>query len=293
MIMVTQSVYKDDDFICPCLEDGRPGAGEIKYGRLAYEDGWYMYQAAKLNRQENHSRFLRVPLNCVEETIAFGGKLFWKESGFTANDYTFKHVKEMEHLAHLEYSKDMFQNVFHCLKTAKSDSSENKEIPVMLCVEGAFSVLCSLINMMTLFSEYKKERMLLHCILSNISEILSAYILDAMSFGVKIISLADPAAAMHLMGMKHYKELSGDYMIQLLKKLEPYMSNACIHLCGKSSMDLKRSHLISYSKTSHQGEYGQCMMDAVNDQSIHIIGNGCMNCENYRTDGLYIVHLMK
>lgn len=288
--MNTESLYKEDDFICPGLENARPGAGEIKYGRLAYEDGWYMYQAAKLNRQERHSRFLRIPLNCNEETRAFGGKLSWNKNGFMANEYSFQHMKEMEHLAHLKYSKDMFQTIFHCLETAKSDSSEKNAVPIMLCVEGAFSILCSLIVMMTLFSEYKKERMLVHGILSNISDILSSYILDALSFGVKIISLADPAASIRLMGTKYYKELSGEYMIQLLKKLEPYMSHACIHLCGKSSMDLKRSHLISFSKTSYQGEYGQCVLDAVNDQSVHIIGNGCMNCEDYWTDGLYLVH---
>lgn len=281
--MNREALQEKEEFRCPGLENGAIGEGIRRYGELAFSNPQFMYQAALINQKRSGSYFLKLPLNYDEELKALGGKVYWNGETYMSEGYQYKSIKEMYHLAEISYSEEMFRSVFQCLE--KTDDNEN----VMLCVEGSFSVLCSLINMMTVLREYRKEKFMMQQILSNITDILADYIIDALKRNVKIVSLADPVASLGMMGEKCFRDLSGKYMLRLLRKIKPYLNGACVHLCGKSSLDLKNAKLITYERLYYEGKYAKCVMKAAREHEGCVIGNGCINCEKMHTNKIEMV----
>ncbi|MGN0394213.1 MAG: uroporphyrinogen decarboxylase family protein [Coprococcus sp.] len=276
-------LLEKEEFQCPGLEVGTIGTGVLKYGKKVFQKPQYMYQAALINQKENESCFLKLPLNYNEELKALGGETYWNGQTYLSKGYQYQSIKDMYHIAEICYSQDMFKTVFQCLE--KTDRNDK----VMLCVEGPFSVLCSLINVMNVLRDRKKEKLAIQLILTNITDILAEYIIQALKYNVKIVSLAEPVASLGMLGEKCYREFSGKYIIRLLQKIRPYLKDSCIHLCGKCSSDLKSTKMITYEKIKCNGEYAKCVIDAARENPGCIVGNGCINCERMHVNEIYLV----
>ncbi|MGN0592162.1 MAG: uroporphyrinogen decarboxylase family protein [Ruminococcus sp.] len=271
-------------FVCPSLENGNISQGEQKFGQLASLSGKAMYQAALLNRTESESDFLKIPLNYNTELIAFGGNIVWNGRRFISGGYMMQNIDEIESLLQLEYQDGLFDQVYACLEEAAPSDK------ILLCVEGPFSVLCALIDMLRVVRGMKTHRQLITDVLEHMTDILSQYLIRALQLHVKVISLADPVGSVQLLGRKRYSEFCGTYIIRLLKQMEPFLDNACIHLCGKCSTDLENCGLVTSRSEVFHGNYGNAMQYAVQTPSIHVIGHGCVNCESLEVN---CIHIMK
>lgn len=276
----------EKEFQCPGLEDARPGVGELRLGKKAFKESSFMYKAAQMNRENKDSIFIRVPINYNEELIAFGGKVHWTGENYLMDGYKYNDIKEIEEILDIQYDREKFSTVLGCIEQA--DDKDN----VVLCVQGPFSVLCSLINFVTVARNLKKEQELIEKVILHISDILSQYIQDALEMNVKMISLADPSGSIYVLGESKFKRFCGEPLIRLIHSIEPKLDNTCIHLCGKNCIDLKKCGLLAPHSIAYHGTYGNGLMTVSEKQHVTLIGDGCIHCENRTVDSIHEMQIV-
>ncbi|MEF9933866.1 MAG: uroporphyrinogen decarboxylase family protein [Clostridium sp.] len=114
-----------------------------------------------------------------------------------------------------------------------------KESNEVLClnIEGAFTILSSLINPIVVFKECKRNREGVILAIKYIEKFQFDYINQVS--GIKMISLAEPSGDINIIGPKTFKEFIAPSNIKLIKHIQK--SNVdVIHLCGRLSTSLEK-----------------------------------------------------
>ena len=276
----------EKEFQCPGLEDSRPGIGELKFGKKAFKESSFMYKAAQLNRDNKDSIFIKVPINYNEEFLAFGGDVYWTGENYIMDGYKYKDFNEIEEILTVQYEREKFRTVLGCIEQASNKDN------LVLCVQGPFSVLCSLINFSVVARNLKKGQELIEKVISHISDVLRQYIQDALCMNIRMISLADPAGSIYVMGEDRFKRFCGEPLIRLIHSIEPDLNGTCIHLCGKNCIDLKKCGLLVPHDIAYHGTYGAGLMNVLEKQHITLFGDGCINCENRIVDCIHEMQIV-
>lgn len=212
------------------------------------------------------SSFLTLPSQFPQlsvEVRTFGGNGLSKSQA----EYVFKTIEEFLHFQpDPEPRKQMLQYI-----------SEVEDEAAPLRISGAFSVLASLIQPMTLYRAMKRSPGILHQALERINAWLIDYASAALRAGVAIISFADPCGLCELVGKENFISFAAKYQCAFLTALEPQLTHSLIHICGKNSVDLERCGLIRSEKlASTQQSYGKEVLLRAQDESFAFCGHGCI-----------------
>lgn len=268
-------------FPCPGVEDYSLGVGEQYYKKAAFLNGKVMYQAAAMNQKYRKSFFLRIPLDFNVEYKAFGGKVKWNGNRYISSGYIYHNIDEIGEILTCDYEVQAFSLIYQCLSYCPAGED------ILLGVEGPFSVLCSLIDPVIILRNLRKKGSLIKEVLFRIADILVSYIVDCIRLGVSVISYADPIGTMEFLGKKNYKEYNGEVTAYLLRKLEPWLSNSCIHFCGKCSLAMEQSGLMTATRLEAEGAYGQEVLSYAHHKDVAFLGHGCINCEKMKVKKLW------
>jgi uroporphyrinogen-III decarboxylase len=166
----------------------------------------------------------------------------------------------------------------------------------LLKVNGPYSILASVTEPALLYRWIAKNPEQLHNGLEKITAGLAAYICEAFSLGVEIISLADPYANEEILGEKRYKEFAGSYLLKLLKRILkdenaesggkiPQRKNRIIHLCPHNSLNLEKFNLIKSETTELKNSgtsYLDILREAKNLPGIQLLGHKCIYEKNVK-----------
>lgn len=103
----------------------------------------------------------------------------------------------------------------------------------MLDIGGPISIATSVMDSQLFYKILRKDRHKIDSLLKLIENSAVEYISEGIKRSADIISFADPAGTIDIVGPKIYKELSGKATYNILKRIENGLGKSVVHLCGK------------------------------------------------------------
>ena len=214
---------------------------------------------------------VRLPLDLTTEMRAFGGLV--KSEGLIRRlgNYRCMTKEDLETLCVDTIQEVPVREVLDCIKRVKN-------APVILDIEGPFSILASLMDPVQLFSYLKSEGALIRRILDKMTCFLVHYCIQAIKQGVKVLSFADPSGVMELTGPIVYRDFSGLSEKQFFQAILPYLNQSVVHLCGKVALSMEKAGYIR-PRLHRQiaSNYLESILALSDDPSVHLVGGGCVN----------------
>ena len=242
----------------------------------AHVDKNEMSLLAKELKLHKKDQICRIPFCVTVEAEAFGGciKLGNEQIGPRVDQYRFKQVEELREIGEIDLNRGRIKEVLDAVEIL---SKENEV--VALNVEGPFTIISSLIDPMIFYKAIRKNREVVDQFTQIIENSIVKYILEGIARGAKIISYGDPVGSLDIVGPKVYKEISGQISYNVLKRVEPYLNNTIIHLCGKTSTAFEQ---LGFGKGNpimfQEGQtYGEAIVELIEKkQTTKFIGHTCI-----------------
>ncbi|GHV74176.1 hypothetical protein AGMMS49940_14780 [Spirochaetia bacterium] len=220
---------------------------------------------------QSGNNILALPEGFVTEAQALGASVRRTSGGFVVPSYLYTDPAMLREIPRI----DEQYPIKLILEKIQNETSR----PIVLKVTGPYSVLASVVEPSLLYRWLKKNPALVHTVLHQITTGLSAYILQAILHGAKIISLADPYANPSILGMGHYKEYAGAYLIELLRTVLLRSSGGLIHLCPHSSIPLEKAGYITVEAVpvkSSTSLYIDILFGLAVEKTVALTGHQCI-----------------
>ena len=217
----------------------------------------------------------KLPFCLTVEAEAMGANINLVDTkhGPRVKNYAFSHIEELETIKKINFQTGRIKVVLDAIEYL----ARQNEI-VALNFNGPFTILSSLIEPKTIYSAIRKNNESIVRGLKKIEENIVDYALQGLRKGARILSYADPAGGIDMIGPKMYQQHSGRVTCNILKKLTKTPRRAVIHLCGKSSTALEKT---GFSRTfpvpRNQDQTFKDLLSHMiddNDQT-QIIGHSC------------------
>ena len=172
-----------------------------------------------------------------------------------------------------------------CIENARTES-------IMLKVQAPFSALMKLIGSNRTFKwlcAYPRE---MHRALRTLTEKTAGFCMEALSKGTPVISLADPSGMLELLGEKRYTEFCAFYALLLVRKLDPYLDAAVVHICPRTSLTLERLRLIrSEIMDFRTDNYANAVLELSKRREVRLLGHRCINAEHTDDSRIHVLKL--
>jgi len=235
-----------------------------------------MVKLSKLLKKYKKDTICKLPFCATVAAEAMGASIKFgdEKNGPRVKDYVFDTIEELANIQDIDLCKGRIQQV---LDSVESLSGQNEV--VSLNVEGPFTIISSLIEPGIFYRAIRKKKEIVDQIMSVVENNLVKYSLEGIKRGAKIISYADPAGAMDLIGPKIHKDLSGRISCNLLKRIQNKTGCFIIHLCGKASTDFEQSGFCSSEPIEYDEmlTYGEAISRLPgNSEDRKIIGHSCI-----------------
>lgn len=257
----------------PCSgKDERQIPGELcEMVRKSHENPETMAQAACRIRELEKLPAVRLPLDLTTETRVFGGDARWNGAELAPGRYVCETPEDLEALCRKPLEARVLHEILDCLPRLR-------ENPVILDVQGPFSILASLMDPAILFRYLKPEKEKIEKMLDRITDFLVDYTMVAVERGVKVISFADPAGALEMTGPAVYRAFSGLYTWRFFGGIEPFLDRALVHLCGKAAVSMeKTAYLRARPLRAPETGYLESLLALAEKPRIKFVGGGCIN----------------
>jgi uroporphyrinogen-III decarboxylase len=235
-----------------------------------------MAMLAKEIRAYKSDTMARIPFCVTVEAEALGGDIQLGDVriGPRVRDYKFESVEEMQHMGKMDLESGRIKEVLDCVDLLNSQGEV-----VALSVEGPFTIISSLIDPMNFYKGIRKNKEALNKIISMVEDNIVKYIIEGLKRGARIISYGDPVGAMDIVGPKMYEEVSGKASYNILKRVEPHLAVAVVHLCGKTSTALVKLGLADTIPVEFPEDmkYGEAINSVLKERDgIKFIGHSCI-----------------
>ena len=243
-------------------------------------------------RAESQGRFrLTLPLLQNLEAFVYGSRMTGEDRPFKPGEYC---VETLDRIRDYEFKLTDSPMVRTLIRTI-SDYSDRGRPPV-LEAEAPFSVLAGLMNPVDLYLSMVEERRLLKGILHKIADASAEYIKACTEAGCRIISLADPAGTMDLVGEECYTSVCGEAAVYFMRKCQPYADKAIIHICRKMSQSLLIAGLVKAEPFKLRGitredspQFDDYLLRMADDPGIHFTGMTCIHSKQPDPDESCII----
>jgi len=242
----------------------------------AHTDNTLMCLLSKELKNYKKDSICRVPFCVTVEAEALGGniKLGDMKNGPRVESYAFATIEELENIKDINFNSGRIKEVLEAVEKLSNEGE-----CVALSVEGPFTILSSIIDPMIFYKGTRKNKEKIDEFLKVLENNVVSYIIEGIKRGAKIISYGDPVGSLDIVGPKIYQQYSGKISYNILKRVEPHLDNAIIHLCGKTSTAFEKYGL-SVSKGiefDKEMTYGNAINKILHDmKNVNFIGNACI-----------------
>lgn len=184
------------------------------------------------------------------------------------------------------YSIDYFKNlkmpsfnegrIFEVIKAVEILSKMGET--VLYELSGPFTILNTLMDASIAFKTQRKNPEGFKTAMNYIEEMLLEFSQRIINSGAKIISYADSAGGLNIIGPSVSKKIAEEFTLPFLGKLIEKTKGKCIiHLCPKTfwlleSLGVATCHIV---ETNSQTTYGQLIVDSIG--KIDFLGDRCLN----------------
>lgn len=242
---------------------------------LSYEEIKYSASnIAKLSKTLQNYKdtcYCELPFCHTLEAEALGSTVTYDQKfGNRINKFAISDINLIEDIKNVDLSKGRIAEVLKAVNILKK-SGENVIFNVIGPITLGTSIMDSQMFFRTIIKDAEKANRLLEIIENCIIDL----ILEGIRCGADIISFADPAGTMDIVGPRVYKEVSGKATYNILKKLECRLGSALIHLCGKTSTSLEYAGFLETENVNADGEDYFHMIKNMKNDDVKFIGNWC------------------
>lgn len=240
----------------------------------SYQDSQIMAQISQYIKNEEESPLCLLPFCHTMEGEAMGGLININDGKFGPRvaAYAYQSVEELATLSDIDFSQGRIREVLKACQILKTQGEK-----VVLEVSGFMTVLNSLIDTTKIFKAWRKDAETVEAVFRSIADNLYRYFVEAKKSGVDIISYADPAGSVNIMGPKYTEIITKEFTLPLLKKAADLADENCIiHLCPKTSLILLGLELaarkdIQFAKNI---KYAEACLNTIGKGKI--IGQACI-----------------
>jgi len=218
-----------------------------------------------------------VPFCHTAEADAFGSTvIFDSKAGNTINKSLVNDKVSLENIKPIDFSTGRIHEILESINLLKLGGEK-----VCLNVTGPITIATSIVESRLFYRLIRKDREAVNRLLGIIEDSLVEYITKGVNAGADIISFADPAGTLDIVGPKVYEEFSGASTLRVLKRVESILDNSVVHICGKTSTSLEEVGFINSKKVkSHGNSYGIAIENyKMENSDTKFIGHWCIKRE--------------
>lgn len=281
-----------------------PGTEELPQGLIdalgfkfpeVHTDTREMARLALALKKDRGDCLCRLPFCMTVEAEAMGAQITLgdKRNGPRVAGYCFADIDAARGAKRIDLSEGRAKAVLDCV----ADLSCRGEA-VGLNIHGPFTLASSLIDPRHLYKGMRQNNEAVDHLMRVIEASIVTYALEGIKRGAQLLSYADPAGAMDLIGPKLYKEVSGKITARILQKIEREApeKSTLLHLCGKTSTALEKCGLSSSEPVPYNPEltYGEALNAFLKERpGVSIVGHNCMKQtpKRNRHPRLWAIHL--
>ncbi len=226
-------------------------------------------------RESKGDLFNYIPFCLTVEAESLGAiiNLGDERVGPRAKECRYKDISE---LLNINYDVDFNSGRIKTVLDAISEISKHNY--VILNVNGVFSILSSLVDSNILYRAMRKEKESVLEVLKNIEGLILRFTKEALERGCKVISYADPAGDIKIMGQKTFSEFSAPVTYEILKNTNDMLKNEILFLCGRMTNGLLKTGLIEVIpfEVKDIKNYGEGFLKVSKENHMSILGNYCI-----------------
>ncbi|MBZ2174708.1 hypothetical protein K8M07_05540 [Schnuerera sp. xch1] len=230
---------------------------------------------SKAFKAYKNSSYCELPFCHTVEAEAFGSTVeFDHKLGNRIEGYAIDDINSIEDMGSLDLSKGRIAEVFKTIEILKKDGEY-----VVLDITGPVTLGTAIIDSNLFFRATRKDINKANKLLELIENSTVDYILEAIKNGVDVISYADPAGTLDIVGPRFFKDFAGKTIYNILKRVEGKLGDSVIHLCIKTSRSLESAGLLEVEKIKAEGQnYFEMIKNAKKERKdINFIGHWCLN----------------
>lgn len=282
----------------PCQHENTVGFPDniIKKTGLPFPESYNNCKAlavlAMAMKEENNMPFCSLPFCHTVEAEALGGHINLGDGriGPRPQQYAYTSLEDLLETAPIDFSKGRIHEVLRACALLKE---QGEKVALQIC--GPYSILSCLLDLSLLFKRWRKEPQLVKDLLAFISNNLLDYVSAAGAAGVDIISYADPAGSLKILGPKYTEETAHLFTLPFLQKAsEITASKSLLHLCPKTTLvltGLELAELVNIP-TDEKVLYAEAALAVIGKTNIigqaclqdnsHWLNNGCIKAVRLR-----------
>lgn len=241
----------------------------------AYKHADTMARISKFIREKNKSPYCTLPFCHTVEGEAMGGSVNYGDEhiGPRAGDPIVDRLEDVLGLDDFNFTKGRISQVLGAIELLKKEGEM-----VILEVSGPISALNNVVDPRHIFIAMRKDKDTLKKVYAKMHKNLIAYIGKAVDRGVDLISYADSAGAVNILGGKMLKDHVEDFLIDFLKDMEGVLGDGTLaHICPKTTyalIDTGHAKVVEIPVNS-QLSYGQSFSQVLGKAKF--IGDRCIN----------------
>lgn len=235
-----------------------------------------MAKLAKAVRICDRDTMSMVPFCMTVEAEAFGAdiKMGDMKKGPRVSNYVFKNMEDFEKIKPIDLNKGRISQVLKAVKILSSSGEKTA-----LAVQGPFTIMSSLTDLRTFYKAIRKDKTLVDDFMEVIIDGIVAFAEAGIKSGANIISFGDSAGTLDILGPRVYKNYSGRYSYEVLKRLYPKLQGAIVHFCGITSSSMDNGGFVTSQPVEVENgiTYGEALNYIIeNRKDIKIVGHNCM-----------------
>lgn len=244
----------------------------------SYNNSTSLATLAAAVKEEKNFPFCVLPFCHTVEAEALGGKINFGNGliGPRAKEKVFTSLEDLIQTAAIDFNKGRIRQVLLACSLLKE---RGETVALEIC--GPYTIISSLTDMSLLFKVWRKNPLLAENLFAFISDNLLNYFKAACDAGVDILSYADPAGSLKILGPKFSEKTAHLFTIPFLQKSRKITEGkALIHLCPKTTLILTGLDLADTVDILIPGRtfYAEAVLNAMG--KTEIIGQACLREES-------------
>lgn len=250
---------------------------------LAFPDAYLhsetMVKLSRANKEKEESAVCIMPFCHTVEAEAMGAiiNLGNEFAGPRAKEYLYSSYEELTNIPEIDFTKGRIREVLTACQKLRESGEQ-----VVLEITGPITLLNMLIDTRHIFKGMRKNPDFMKQVFGKISTELLHYVEEAKKYGVQMISYADSAGGVNILGPKMAQQMVNDFTYEFLKKLQEIAGEEMIILlCPKTTFALLGTEKAVFQDVPVSGKitYGQGCVEMIGKAKI--VGQQCIKNIKY------------
>jgi len=275
-----------------CTYENAIGIGKDITGGLglsfpdAYQKAELMVKLAKAGREYNKGVFCELPFCHTLEADAMGAVINMGDETSVprAGEYLYKKMEEMTALPEIDFSKGRMAATLRACRMLRDEGEH-----VAIEITGPFAFMNVFMDVKNIFKALRKEKEAFYDVCGHLGRQLIRFIDEAQANGVEVISYADGAGGVNILGQDMAAEIAEKFTYGFVKEAVAHIgNNTLLLLCPKTTFALTGTGLAQFRDVplSAPMRYGEACLEMIG--KVKLGGQMCLkNIDFVLADGMF------